>query len=69
MKKLYQSPEIEFDSFDLSEYICRELYGDFYSVGGNDTIASPAGASQISGGHGEGGMGDGNGGVGGGDGW
>ena len=48
MKKLYQSPEIEFDSFDLSEYICRELYGDFYSVGGNDpTVASPGGSSGV----------------------
>lgn len=45
MKKKYTSPELEFDSFDLSEYICRELYGDFYAAGRSSDIHAAGEAS------------------------
>ena len=47
MKLKYESPMLEIDSFDLSEYICRELYGDFYAAGRSRDVKS-AGANWSS---------------------
>ena len=41
MKKIYFSPEIEYDDFSLDQVVCANLYGrsvgrnaEFYAVGG-----------------------------------
>lgn len=42
MKKVYVTPEIEYDDFSLDSVICANLYGnskrrtaEFYAIGGN----------------------------------
>lgn len=45
MRKVYKSPEIEFDDFEIKDYICADLYGglggpEFYSVGDGNGDAS-----------------------------
>jgi hypothetical protein len=44
VKKLYKTPEIEWDGFQLKSPICSQLYGELYSGGSNNTttIISPS---------------------------
>lgn len=49
MKKVYETPTIEYDDFELDSLVCANLYGsnhnkrstEFYAIGGN-----PAGSSS-----------------------
>ncbi|MCI6651862.1 MAG: hypothetical protein MSH11_00345 [Ruminococcus sp.] len=51
MKKIYVTPEIEYDDFSLNDVICANLYEtpEFYAIGSNGNNAGSSGA--------EGGMG------------
>lgn len=57
MKKIYVTPEIEYDDFSLNDVICANLYGnsrgrtaEFYAIGGN---GYDAGSSRTEGGVGD----------------
>ena len=51
MKKVYVTPEIEYDDFSLDEVVCANLYGsprggspEFYAIGSNGNNAGSSGA-------------------------
>ncbi len=53
MKKIYVTPEIEYDNFELSEVVCANLYGgrnaEFYAIGNSNPAGSSGGESGIPG--------------------
>lgn len=48
MKKVYETPAIEYDDFELDSLVCANLYGsnhnkrstEFYAIGGGNGLAS-----------------------------
>ncbi|MEE3439571.1 hypothetical protein [Ruminococcus sp.] len=48
MKKVYETPTIEYDDFELDSLVCANLYGsnhnkrstEFYAIGGGTGLAS-----------------------------
>ncbi|QCT07466.1 hypothetical protein [Ruminococcus bovis] len=50
MKKVYETPTIEYDDFELDSLVCANLYGsnhnkrstEFYAIGGGTVGASSA---------------------------
>ncbi|MDD6710165.1 MAG: hypothetical protein PUE26_08465 [Ruminococcus sp.] len=50
MKKVYETPTIEYDDFELDSLVCANLYGsnhnkrstEFYAIGGGTAGASSA---------------------------
>ncbi|MGN0460038.1 MAG: hypothetical protein ACI4HL_03885 [Ruminococcus sp.] len=51
MKRVYETPEIEYDDFSLDSVVCANLYGspngaspEFYSIGdGNGAVSNESG--------------------------
>ncbi|MGN1126470.1 MAG: hypothetical protein ACI4RI_03425 [Ruminococcus sp.] len=57
MKKIYVSPEIEYDDFSLDQVVCANLYGnnsgrsaEFYAIGGGVNGTSVVEGTTVPGG-------------------